>query len=53
MRWFILDSDLVGNGFTALCYEDDSLEECIHFSNRVLANEYGDKWMHPETRCAD
>lgn len=49
MRWFLLDSDIVGDGFTALCYENDALVEHVHFDDRWAANDYGEQWMHTET----
>ncbi len=48
-RWFVLDSDLVGNGFRALCYEDDHLKEAEHFDDRWSALEHGDKWTSDQS----
>lgn len=47
-RWYLLDGDAVGDGFRALCYEDDTLKEAEHFDDRWSAIEHGEQWMYAE-----
>lgn len=48
-RWYLLDSDIVGDGFRALCYQDDTLVESTHFDNRWVAIEHGEQWVYSES----
>jgi len=52
-RWFLLDSDVVGDGFRTLCYEDDTLKEAEHFDDRWAAMEHGEQWLHVEHNNSD
>lgn len=45
-RWYLLDSDVVGDGFRALCYEGDTLIESDWFNNRWEAIEWGEQFIH-------
>jgi hypothetical protein len=52
-RWFLLDSDVVGDGFRTLCYEDDTLKEAEHFVDRWTAMEHGEQWVYSENESYD
>lgn len=47
-RWYILDCDIIGDGFRTLCYEDDTLKESEHFDDRWTAIEHGEQWVYTE-----
>lgn len=47
-RWYLLDGDVVEDGYRALCYEDDVLKKAEHFGDRWSAMEHGEQWMHAE-----
>lgn len=45
-RWYLLDGDIVGDGFRTLCYEGDTLVECESFKDRWTAMEHGEHFVH-------